>query len=84
MNYLQKQVLVSRFKSFLWRAAGYGLIATLAWMANNVGLLELPTLHIGAVDINLTQWLIATLGLVTGEVTKYFNSNVPWMKSQLQ
>ena len=76
------QVLLARIKSFMWRAAGIGAVALVGWMASDVGLLELPTLHFGAVDVNLGQWVTAGLGLVLGEVTKYFNVNRQWVAGE--
>jgi hypothetical protein len=70
-----KDVLVSRFKSFLWRAGSFITIGFLTWLLNDVANWGL------SVEV---QGIITTvIGLVSGEVTKYFNSNVPWMKSQL-
>lgn len=74
MNNLLESVLIARIKSFLWRAAGVTAIGLLTWSIQEIGLLELSP--------HIEQLVTVTLGLVLGEVTKFFNSNVPWMKSQ--
>lgn len=76
MNYLQQQVLVSRVKSFLWRGFGIGLAAFLTWAIQEIDLLELSD--------SLEQLVVLVLGLGLGEVTKYWNVNREWIKTQLQ
>lgn len=55
--------ITKRLKSFLWRAGCVGSIATISWVSNNLGLLELPA------------WLQGLVGLGLGEVTKWLNDN---------
>ena len=57
-------VLVNRFKSFGWRLAAYIVVAALAWISNNLGLLELPA------------YITTIVALILGEVTKYLNTKV--------
>lgn len=53
--------LVKRLKSFAWRGGMMTLAFALAWVSQNVGLLELdPTLTV-------------IIGLVAGEVSKALN-----------
>jgi len=73
------QVLIARAKSFLWHAFGIGAVAFLAWAANNVGLLELPTIHIVSLPVDLNVWLAVILGQALAETTKYFNVNQAWV-----
>lgn len=54
--------LVKRIKSFLWRAGMIGVAAALAWIAENLNLLELSTF-----------WT-TMLGLGLGELSKYLNT----------
>ena len=50
--------LLKRLKSFGWRLLAYVVAAVLAWLADNIGLLELnPT-------------ITAVIGLVLGEASK--------------
>lgn len=76
MNFLLHQVLVSRVKSFIWRAIGVAAAAVLTWAIQEIGVLELSA--------SVEELVVLVLGLALGEVTKYFNVNVPWMKSQIQ
>ena len=57
-----KQALVSRLKSLAWRVGGMALAMVLAFISDNIGLLELPPLY------------VTLIGLVIGEVTKFLNS----------
>ena len=59
---IDQQYLIKRIKSFLWRGAMVGLAFMFAWLAENVGLLE--------VDATITT----ILGLVLGEVSKWLNT----------
>jgi hypothetical protein len=54
--------LKNRILSFIWRAGDVAVVAILGYVASNLGLFNLPT-----------QWTVI-IGLVLGEVTKYFNS----------
>lgn len=65
------QVLVDRIKSFLWRAGSFLAIGFLTWLTNDVANWGL-SLEVQAV-------IIGFLGLVSGEVTKYFNVNRKWV-----
>lgn len=52
--------LLKRLKSFGWRFLAYIVAAVLAWLADNIGLLELnPT-------------VTAIIGLLLGEISKWF------------
>lgn len=66
------QVLIARFKSFLWRAGSFLVIGFLAWLTNDVANWGLSLEIQGAV--------VAVVALISGEVTKYFNSNREWVK----
>lgn len=53
--------MVNRIKSFLWRFGAYLAVAGLAWISENIGLLDLsPT-------------VTAVIAYVIGEITKYLN-----------
>jgi len=54
--------LLKRLKSFTWRLAMAVIAFGVAWMAENIGLLELP----------LQATIV--LGLILGEVSKYLNT----------
>ena len=55
---------IKRLKSFAWRAVMVGIIAALAWVIDNLGILELPV------------YVQGILGLMLGEVSKYLNTGV--------
>jgi hypothetical protein len=55
--------LVNRIKSFIWRAVMMAIAAGLAWIAQNIGLLELDPIY------------TTVLGLVLGEISKYLNTS---------
>lgn len=76
------QVLIARIKSYGWNAFGVGAVAFLGWAANNVGLLELPTIHVTSVAVDLNFWLTIVLGHLVTEATKYFNVNRAWVNDQ--
>ena len=61
MNPAREQ-LKKRLLSLLWRAGAMGGVAALAYLSQNLGILELP------------QWLVAVLGLGLGELTKLLNN----------
>ena len=70
MNYIQQIIdrnpqLVSRIKSYLWRAGGMAVGAGLASLSSNLGVLELSPF-----------WATA-VGLLIGELTKLANN---WWK----
>ena len=50
-----------RLKSFLWRFASYMFVVALAWLTENIGMLE------------LSPFATTVVALVLGEITKYFN-----------
>jgi len=52
---------IKRFQSFLWRFGGALVTFGLAWIAENIGLLELPI------------YVQGILSLMVGELTKWFN-----------
>lgn len=52
----------NRLKSFAWRLGAYLVVAGLTWIADNLGLLELP------------PYIATIIALVLGEVTKYLNT----------
>ena len=65
-----KQVLIKRTKSFAWRLGGLCAIAILNFIADQVGLFDLP------------YWAVGLLGVGIGEATKYFNVNLPELKKK--
>lgn len=60
----------NRIKSLMWRAGGMAFIASVAYILNvgDIFLLDVKTL--------LNIGVLAFLGLVLSEVTKYMNSEV--------
>jgi hypothetical protein len=56
------EILVKRIKSFLWRGGMMTLATFLAFAAQNLADLGLPT------------WLVVSLGLGLGELSKYLNN----------
>jgi len=52
----------NRLLSFAWRLGAYLVVASLTWMADNLGMLELPP-HITTI-----------IALILGEITKYLNT----------
>jgi len=53
---------INRLKSFAWRLGAYLGVAGLAWIADNIGLLELP------------PYIATIIALVIGEITKALNT----------
>ena len=53
-------LIINRFKSFAWRFAAYIITVALAWLADNVGLLE------------LNPFFTTLIGLALGEISKYW------------
>lgn len=53
---------IKRLKSFAWRFGAYIVVASLAWVSANLGLLE------------LSAPLTAFIAYIIGEVTKYLNT----------
>jgi len=64
MDKQNKDKLVRRFKSFVWRLGAVIAVASANFLAENLGLFGLST----QVQI--------VLGLILGEVTKFLNSKV--------
>lgn len=56
-----KQILINRFKSFLWRAGIMLATAAVGFVAQNIGLLHLD------------PFWVTLIGLALGEVTKLIN-----------
>ena len=52
---------IHRLKSFAWRLGAYLAVAGLVWIADNIGLLDLP------------PYLATIIALVIGEITKFLN-----------
>lgn len=63
-----EKVLINRFKSFIWRLGGYIATVILAFIAEHLGLLDIP------------EVLVVIITLVVGEITKYINVNLPELK----
>jgi hypothetical protein len=58
-----KELLLKRIKSFLWRLCSVMLVAGLSWISQNITGFGLP------------DWAVAGVGLLIGEITKWINSN---------
>ena len=56
-------ILIKRLKSFVWRFGVALITFGLAWVADNVGLLELP------------MWVTMGISYGLNEVTKWWNSS---------
>lgn len=50
-----------RLMSFVWRLGSYLVVASIAWIGDNIGLMELPEL------------MVVIVALTSGEITKYLN-----------
>lgn len=61
-NYMQDSELKKRSKAFAWRLGMMIAAAVVAFVAENLGLFNLP------------PQLVVVLGLVLGEVSKYLNN----------
>lgn len=59
-----------RIKSFLWRAGGLATVVASAYVLNLGDLWKIDAKTL----VNLT--VMAVLGLIVGEITKYLNSEV--------
>ena len=55
------QEVKNRLKSFGWRLGSMVVMACLAFVLDNAELLQVPS------------WGVVVLGLISGEMTKYFN-----------
>ena len=62
MSQESKDILIKRFKSFLWRSGNVFAIGLLAFVSDNFSL------------VGTSPWLITLVGLVTAEVTKWLNT----------
>lgn len=62
MNYETKEQLIKRAKSLGWRVGIFAVVSALAFVSDNIGLL----------DLNPT--VVTLVSLTIGEVTKYLNS----------
>ena len=59
---MDKEILLNRFKSFLWRAGAMIAVALIAFLGENIGLFGLsPQVQIVA-------------GLILAEITKFLNT----------
>ncbi len=58
------EIILNRFKSFSWRFVAYIVAIALAWLADNIGLLE------------LNPFVTTIIGLALGELTKYWNARM--------
>lgn len=65
-----KEILIRRAKSFLWRLGGYIVAATLTFIVEQLGLLAIP------------EVLTVIITLVIGELTKYINVNLPELEEK--
>lgn len=63
-----KEKLKHRFLSFLWRLAGFILVAFVGFIADNLGL------------FGFSPEVTILLGLILGEITKFYNVNLPELK----
>lgn len=71
MTLAQKQVLESRIKSFLWRLGSFLVIAGLNWISKDI------------TNSGLDPAWVTIIGLAAGELTKFLNTNLPWLKTQI-
>jgi len=59
---MNKEQLIPRLKSFAWRLGSYVVVSAIAFLGENIGL------------FTTNPQIIVLVALVSGEVTKYFNS----------
>ncbi len=64
-----KKVVASRFMSLLWRVVGMMVAVFLATATDYINVLHLNT------------ELTVLAGLLIGELTKFLNSNYPWLRN---
>ncbi len=57
-----KEILIKRLKSFVWRSAMMGVMVALDFVSTNLGL------------FNLSSETVVIVGIMLGEVSKYLNS----------
>ncbi len=67
-----KEVIIKRFQSLLWRIGGYAIAGFLALILDVLNLLE------------LSPQLIAIVGLIFGEITKFLKVNLPQLQMKLE
>ena len=63
-DWLMENQIAKRLKSFAWRFCVYMVTIGLAWLTDNIGLLE------------LSPFLTATVALLLGEATKMWNNKM--------
>lgn len=61
-TWLKQDQLKARLLSFIWRLGAYLVVAALAFIQQNL------------TDFEVSPTVIALLGLVCGEITKYLNN----------
>ncbi len=59
---MDNPIIINRIKSFCWRFVAYIVSIALAWLADNIGLLE------------LNPFITTIVGLGLGELTKWWNN----------
>lgn len=59
---MDKQEILNRLKSFVWRLAGMAAVAGLAWLSSNLDL------------FHLSPEIVGLVSLVVGELTKWLNN----------
>jgi hypothetical protein len=58
-----KQIIINRLKSLAWRVGNFAVALFLAFIAENIGLFDLPV------------WAVSLVSLLTAEITKYLNTS---------
>jgi hypothetical protein len=66
------QQVWKRAKSFLWRLAAYLITAALAWLADNIGLLELHPAITTIIALGLGELSKAWANFMDGQGKTYF------------
>lgn len=59
-----KDLILKRVKSYLWRTGCMAGVAALNWLSTQLGMMGLP------------MWAVGLLGLAIGELVKWLNNNV--------
>lgn len=57
-----KEILINRFKGFLWHSGAMIAPFAVDFTATNINLFNLP------------NWMVVTVGLLLAQVTKYLNT----------
>ena len=65
-----QEILKKRFQSFCWRLGGMVVAFVLAFILQNLKL------------VGLNPTLTTIIGLIIGEVTKYYNIDLPVLKGK--